>query len=110
MLCAVAEDFARIPGVHVTTLVDDRCPAPPGHDSRRVPLASFASQAFDDCVQESDATLVIAPELCDILYECSRRVLKAGKGLLGSLPDAVRLAGDKLAMHRHWRGRKVQTP
>jgi predicted ATP-grasp superfamily ATP-dependent carboligase len=93
MLQAIAEDFALVPGVHVTTVAD----AP-------------ASQAFRARVVAADATLVIAPEFDGILLDRSQWVIEAGRRLLGSLPEPVRLAGDKLATHLHWHAQGVRSP
>jgi tyramine---L-glutamate ligase len=109
MLQAVADDFAQITGIHVTTLVDHLVAASPGHACRRV-APDEEADAFRDCASRADATLVIAPECDDVLQERSRWVLEAGGRLLGSLPVAVRLAGDKDAVHRHWQARAVRTP
>jgi predicted ATP-grasp superfamily ATP-dependent carboligase len=109
MLHAVAEDFARLAGVHVTTLVDDRCPEPPGHECRHVTSAE-ERDAFCDCAAHADATLVIAPEFDGLLLQHSRWVLDTGGRLLGALPAAIELGGDKLALVAHWQRRSVRTP
>lgn len=109
MLHAVAEDFARLAGVHVTTLVDDRCPDPPGHECRSFARAQ-ERDAFRACAAHADATLVIAPEFDNLLLERSRWVLEAGSRLLGSLPMAIELAGDKAELARHWQSRGMRTP
>src|SRR6516165_7482564 len=110
MLHAVAQDFARVPGIHVVTLVDDRCPQPPGHECRRIGRGSGDAEAFNSCARETDAALLIAPEFMDALYDRSRWVLEAGGRLLGSLPQAVQLAGDKQMMQRRWQALGVLTP
>jgi predicted ATP-grasp superfamily ATP-dependent carboligase len=79
MLRAVSEDFARVPGVQLSSEAD------------------------------ADAVLVIAPEFDDVLRRRSEGVLQAGKQLLGSLPEAVQLTGDKLALYRHWQVHGVRT-
>lgn len=93
MLQAIAEDFAQVPGIHVTTLAS--APEP---------------RAFRECVAVTDATLVIAPEFDGILLDRSRWVIEAGRRLLGSLPQAVQLAGDKFALHLHWHAQRVRSP
>ncbi len=56
---------------------------------------------FTRLARECDFTLVVAPETAGVLGEMSRRVLEAGGNLLGSAPEAVDLAGDKLRLARH---------
>jgi predicted ATP-grasp superfamily ATP-dependent carboligase len=89
MLQAIADDFAQLPDVQVTT-VDER--------------------TLREGAADADATLIIAPEFNDILAERSQWVLDAGGRLLGSFPAGIALAADKLVMHDHWRQRGIQTP
>src|SRR4051794_33295079 len=90
MLDAVADDFGRVPGVSVVT---------PDHGGD-----------FRARVRTTDATLVIAPEFDDLLLTRSRWVLEEGGRLLGSLPGAVELCGDKWGLYQHWRRCGVRTP
>jgi predicted ATP-grasp superfamily ATP-dependent carboligase len=109
MLRAVAEDFARIGGSHVSTLVDEHCPRPPGHACRRTAPIRLLDP-FRECAANADATLVIAPEFDEILARTSQSVLDAGRQLLGSLPPAIEHTGDKRAMHQHWQRQGIRTP
>src|SRR5262245_25433631 len=98
MLSAALDDFARVPGVEVVTLlgaepvrgraVGETVVAPP-HALRQV---------FHGLAHGADYTLVIAPELDGILHTHCRWVEEAGGRLLGPSPTAVRLTGDKLAL------------
>ena len=108
MLAAVAVDFAAA-GVEVATLLTAGAPEIPGIRCERGPLAD-ERRNFDRLISESDATLVIAPEFDEHLLRRSERVLEMGRDLLGCSPDAVRLAGDKLALAHHWRRLGVPTP
>jgi hypothetical protein len=92
----LVEDFGKIRGVEVATLTD--CPP----DRER---AEFRQRARD-----ADWTVVIAPELDDLLLERCRWVLQAGGRLLGSPPDVVKLTGDKWATYRFLRTHGVRTP
>lgn len=102
MLCAVAEDFARVPGCHVTVSWDRRLGAfsvpavtvvsPDGPEDERRVLVEQAAAA--------ERTLVIAPEFHDLLAERSEAVLAAGGTLLGSAPEVARRCGDKLGLSR----------
>jgi predicted ATP-grasp superfamily ATP-dependent carboligase len=85
MLSAVAADFARIPSIEVVT-------------AKKVSGPFF------------DFALIIAPEFDNLLENHSQTVLDAGGRLLGSLPSAIRLTGDKLALADYWRERSVPHP
>jgi predicted ATP-grasp superfamily ATP-dependent carboligase len=91
---AVAADFARTPGVQVSTLDDA--------DDERSEFARLA--------QEAAYSLVVAPEFDGILEERTRWVQEAGSLLLGSSPELVAFAADKAAVAAHWRERGVPTP
>jgi predicted ATP-grasp superfamily ATP-dependent carboligase len=91
MLSAVAEDFRRLPGIEVVTLLDD--------DAR-----------FREVAAACEGTLVIAPEFDDLLRSRSQTVVDVGGRLLGSLPNAIRLTGDKLATAEFWRMHGVAHP
>jgi predicted ATP-grasp superfamily ATP-dependent carboligase len=104
MLAAVAADFARVPGVAVTTLLADGLPALPSVRCVR------DRATFLDLAGEADATLLIAPEFDGILESLSRAVLAAGGTLIGSSPEAVALTADKWRTFQHWQRRGVPTP
>jgi tyramine---L-glutamate ligase len=108
MLAAVAVDFAAA-GVEVATLLTPDAPEIPGIRCERGPIVD-EGRNFDRLIAESDATLVIAPEFDDHLLRRSERVLELGRELLGCSPEAVRLAGDKLALARRWQSLGVPTP
>lgn len=91
---AVAADFARIPGVQVSTLDD-------AEDERR----EFAALA-----QTAVYTLVIAPEFDGILEKRTRWAEESGTLLLGSSPELVAFAADKAAVAARWREHGIPTP
>lgn len=94
---ACVADFARIPGVTVTTMTGVR------------PAAEY--REFARLVAESDATLVIAPETDRLL---TMRLYRAGeegaKRLLNSSGSSTNVAGDKARLHEVWRDAGVPTP
>src|SRR5436189_6487459 len=94
MLSAVLEDFERSAGVEAWTLVAQGG-TPLGRHCRLVAPCDEA-KAFCDLAASADAALVIAPEFDDLLATRSQQALDAGCRLLGSRPDGIRLAGDKL--------------
>jgi len=96
MLSAVLEDLAHCPGVRISTLLD--CQPADEKDAFRA-LAAVA-----------DWSLVIAPEFDGILAERSRWVEEAGGRLLGSSPQAIDAAADKLLLSRLWSSRGIPTP
>jgi tyramine---L-glutamate ligase len=96
MLSALADDFGRVSGVEPLFLLEERCEGEP---------AAFAKLA-----RTADYTLVIAPESDGLLLTRCRWTLAAGGRLLGPVPPAVALTGDKLALSRHLRRGGVPTP
>jgi len=88
MLEGIASDLRRLPGVEVARLGEHR-------------------GSFDRLALESDGVLVIAPELDGVLSRLSRRVLDAGGRLLGSAPEPIDAACDKLELARRLAERRV---
>lgn len=109
MLAAVLEDFGRLPGVGVATLVHAtfEAPTPP---SCRVVRTGPEEATFRELAAASDFTLVIAPELDDLLLTRCCWVAESGGRLLGPSAGAVRLAADKWALGQHLRRHQVPTP
>jgi tyramine---L-glutamate ligase len=98
MLRALVADLGDIDAVEVIGLRDHRLAqsSPPGNWTR-VHNCSDWQAGVDDSIRSSDATWPIAPETEGILEDISRRVLRAGRTLLGSTPESVRVATSKLA-------------
>jgi len=86
MLSAITDDFRRLPGVEVATLL-----------AHEVGAARDERARFRALAASSDWTLVIAPEFDDHLRSRSQIVLDVGGQLLGSLPAAIEQTGDKWA-------------
>lgn len=93
---AVAEDFARIPGVEVVAL-----PHTVDEDNE---------DQIERIAARCDWSIIIAPELSGELERCCWSVWNSGGRLLGSGPAAIRLTSDKLALAEHWRSRSIPTP
>lgn len=85
MLRALVADLVELPGVELITIGEQ-----PGPFRRR----------FDACVQASDAVWPLAPEAGGLLERLSRQVLRSERILLGSKPNALRVAGSKLRTAR----------
>ena len=86
---AVAADFARIPGVQVTSAEDE---------------------AFRRATREAEFALVIAPEFDGILEARARWAAEEGALLLGPSPEAIHFTADKAALADHWRECDIPTP
>jgi predicted ATP-grasp superfamily ATP-dependent carboligase len=108
MLTAIMSDLARVPDVEAVALVADDMP-PVGFSCKRIKLGG-ERRAFQKLAAEADYTLVIAPETGGLLEERCRWVLDAGGRLLGPSPEAVKLTGDKYALHEHLVARGLPTP
>jgi tyramine---L-glutamate ligase len=109
MLAALVEDFSRVPDVQVLTILTHSAPKPIGDLCRHIKDGSEKA-AFQEMTALADIVLVIAPEFAGILVERSRRVLEAGKKLLGSSPAAIDLTADKYALTQHFAQHGIATP
>lgn len=96
MARAVADD-ARSAGHRVTLLRDLRVPELHAPDGKLIEIAGRAEhdEAFERLAEESDATLLIAPETDAALLDCVRRAERAGAALLSPGEAFVAVASDK---------------
>ena len=100
MVRTLIGDLSTCPGVELLT----------SRDARLAPLQEIETilvEREDDPfahvlrgIEASDAVWPTAPETDGVLQELAAAVLQRGKMLLGSRPEAVRLAGSKLATSR----------
>jgi predicted ATP-grasp superfamily ATP-dependent carboligase len=109
MLTALVDDFDHVPGVQSLTLIERSCPHSVGSVCRRVAPGEERA-AFAETVSGADLVLVIAPEEGGLLADRSRLVLRAGKRLLGSGPQAIDLTGDKAALAQRLADCGIPTP
>lgn len=94
MLCALLADLhdagfddifctrdARLdkPGINIEIVI-------PGND---------VWQTWQQCIQESNAVWIIAPETGEVLYELSTMVINQGCFLVGCTPEAVKICSSK---------------
>jgi predicted ATP-grasp superfamily ATP-dependent carboligase len=106
MLRSIVTDLSRVNAVRsVVTTLDRRLEGRLGELAmERVEVVLSGEpeieRLFLRLAGECDATLVIAPESDGVLLERSRWALESGSRLLGSSPQALELAGDKLALSR----------
>ncbi len=111
MLRAVVEDFKAWGGSRIVATRDRRFTGPPLSADETVRLAPEEYEdRFFDLAARARAVLVIAPEEGGLLADMSERILASGGRLLGSLPQGVRLAGDKWASHEIWRREGLPQP
>lgn len=108
MLSALLDDFCRIPGSSVSTIVRDRWPGAlprPGnlHIER-------LDGEYSRLASEADYSLIVAPECDGILEERCGLVEQQGGKLLGSLSQAIRLTGDKFVLAQVLKDGRVPTP
>lgn len=95
---ALVHDLTAIEGVEVISPRDTRLEAPSIPGLTLVPTGPDSFDAdFQACLAAADAVWLIAPESGGILESLSRDVLAAGKRLLGSHPDTVRITASKRA-------------
>jgi len=110
MLSALAKDFGRIPGVETITLLDQNCPRQLSGSIRRLSPEEQEQIVFQNLASAADYTLIVAPEFDDLLHTRYRWAQDAGGRVLGSSPEALRLAGDKLALGALLRSQGIPTP
>jgi predicted ATP-grasp superfamily ATP-dependent carboligase len=110
MLSAIVDDFGRIPGVEVLALLhsDVQIDNPDSAFVRVDP--NYEESRFQEMAGKADLTLVIAPEIDNILAQRCEWVKEAGGHLLGSSLPAVRLAADKYALGQHLKQYNIPTP
>ncbi len=102
MLNAVIQDFSATTHEIVTTL-----------DSRLKPFQNQLQadkivelqpttfiENFNKELDKADAVLLIAPESNNTLYNLTKKVEEAGKELLGSSSEAIKIASDKTLTHK----------
>lgn len=102
MLHALLGDLGQVPGIALVTLETAGAPgtvdAPGTSWTRGVPGAF--QRRFDACVQAADAVWPLAPEAGGMLERLSRQVLRHQRILLGSQPQALRVAASRLRTAR----------
>jgi predicted ATP-grasp superfamily ATP-dependent carboligase len=110
MLAALLEDFNRVGGVETVTLVSGQAETVAARHGFACVPAHDEETGFRSLAGAADYSLIIAPELDNVLAERCRWVVEAGGRLLGPAADAVDLTGDKLACGRFLLEHGVPTP
>lgn len=102
MLHALLRDLGDIPGMEIIATRDPRLPALDFPINVYTPhSAAETEQVLGHCMDIAEAVWPIAPESGGALERIHRSVLKHGRILLGSHPDAVRLTASKRATSCH---------
>ena len=94
MLRAIVEDFERVSGVHVLTLLAGYSTNLIGQHCRRI-AAADEPRAFRDLAADADAALIIAPEFEDLLERRTDWASIAECQNLGCTENAIRLTRNK---------------
>ncbi len=114
MLTALLEDFQRLPGVTVETMLGRNI-----HNAGLRTLGRAAVHITNDGEEKdtfcrlagaADWTLVVAPEFDDVLTTRLGWLKEANGRSLNSTAEATALAGDKLRLAEFLRDRGVPTP
>ena len=98
---ALAADFAAITDVSVVTTCDPRTPVFGDIDSIVVESPDEERQQFERLCQESDAVLIIAPELGGLLGARCRIAAEFAPQVLNCAREMIDLCSDKLALAEH---------
>jgi predicted ATP-grasp superfamily ATP-dependent carboligase len=109
MLWAIAEDFVRMAGAEVRTLLHSPLAMPAGC---RVECFESGEEehAFRRLARWADFALVIAPGFDELLGTRCHWVEEENGRLLGPSSQAVALTGDKFALASHLQQQGVRTP
>jgi predicted ATP-grasp superfamily ATP-dependent carboligase len=107
---AIAGDFAALPGVSVVVTLDERFPEEPGPWSVVRIGPDRENEIVPRLAAEADYTAMIAPETGGILAERARTIARVGGRSLGSTPEAIETAADKLRLGRHLAERGIKSP
>lgn len=94
ILRALLNDLFDTGRASLLTTRDDRlCPLPDRVNS--IPVTDSIFHIWPECLSESDAAIIIAPETGRILYQWIQEAAGRGCPVLGSRPDAVELTTSK---------------
>jgi predicted ATP-grasp superfamily ATP-dependent carboligase len=109
MLRALLDDLRQVPGVRVVTLLHDSFSHQPLCETHRVDEAGHLRR-FAQLARGADGTIVIAPELGQVLLRYVALVKQVGGRLLGPDSKAIALTGAKDLLTDWWHQRGVPTP
>ncbi len=111
MLAALLEDFRRVPGATIETMLScGRDAEAPVGVTVHTAHNGEEKEIFTRLAAASDWTLVVAPEFDDILARLLRWVREAGGRSLNATPEAAIVTGDKLRLAGCLAERGIPTP
>jgi predicted ATP-grasp superfamily ATP-dependent carboligase len=97
---ALLRDLAELDDVEVLTTFDTRLPMPQTGQALAINPAEDVRRIWDECIVQSDAVWLIAPETNGILLRLTELAVSQAKPVLGCTAEAVRLASSKRATCR----------
>jgi predicted ATP-grasp superfamily ATP-dependent carboligase len=107
---ALLEDLSEIPHVQVLTTYDARLAAPINtHKLKEISKLADIWQVWHECIAESDAVWLIAPEMNGILAKLTEMVELQQKKLLGCASDSIRVATSKYSSYLVLRAANILT-
>ncbi len=97
MLTALVDDFSRIPGMHVATIVDNdtELELKPPHEVVRVATLAERDRAMTRLARSADGVVLIAPEQHGVLLRMTGEIERIGGTLVSPGADFVGIASDK---------------
>ncbi len=107
---ALVREFAALPESHVLMTLDDRFPHEPGPWQTIPVSAGNERPRLKILAADADYTLVIAPETDRLLFDRARLIDQVGGQSLGSTPEAIATAGNKLQTFERLYRANVSTP
>lgn len=96
MLRAIVSDMLANGAFLPVILRDNRLADVSGAENLTIANCEQYQQIWQQCLRNETLFLLIAPETGGVLQQLAEAVLKAGKRLLGSSPEAIAICSDKL--------------
>jgi len=110
ILTAVVDDLRLIPGIEVASVLNRELGFKNSDPRFELIDPQVEEITFRKLAGKADFTLVIAPEIDDILARRCEWVEQVGCRLLGPSVSAVRSAADKYALAQHHQQSKIPAP
>jgi predicted ATP-grasp superfamily ATP-dependent carboligase len=109
---ALAGEFAAAAGgtAKVIVTLDARLSEDPGPWKIERIAPGQAEDRLPDLARAADFTVLVAPETTGVLARLTAGILSAGSSILGSLPQAIELTGDKERLGRWLDARGIPSP
>lgn len=92
---ALLQDLAGLPNLTILATHDNRLPPAPAIESKPIPMEDDIWEVWRDCMQQSDAVWLIAPESGGILARLVEIAEEIGKVVIGSPSHVISLTSSK---------------